>query len=98
MKLRIYLDNCCFNRPYDDQSYLTTYLESEAKLFIQNEILLGKFELVWSYILDYENLVNPYSDRKISIAGWRFIAVMGVSPSSEVVECANRIIMKSINE
>jgi predicted nucleic acid-binding protein len=31
MKNRIYLDNCCFNRPYDDQAYLTIRLESEAK-------------------------------------------------------------------
>ena len=49
MKYQIYLDNCCFNRPYDDQSYLLIQLESEAKLFVQKEILKGRFELVWSY-------------------------------------------------
>ena len=44
--IRLYLDNCCFNRPFDDQSQLTVRLETEAKLFIQEEIKKGTFELV----------------------------------------------------
>jgi hypothetical protein len=32
---RIYLDNCCFNRPYDDQESKVIRLESEAKMMIQ---------------------------------------------------------------
>lgn len=36
--MKVYLDNCCFNRPYDDQSYLKISLESQAKLKIQNMI------------------------------------------------------------
>jgi len=98
VKFRIYLDNCSFNRPYDDQSFLTTYLESEAKLFIQNEILLGRFELVWSYILDFENSMNPYSDRKAAIAGWRIISVIDVAPSLEIFECASHIMMKDVKK
>jgi len=73
-------------------------LESEAKLFIQNEILFGKFELVWSYILDFENSVNPYSDRRAAIPGWRIIAIMAVSPSSETFECASHIMVKGIKK
>ena len=45
VKNRIYLDNCCFNRPYDDQANLNVHLEAEAKIFIQNEILKNTFEL-----------------------------------------------------
>jgi hypothetical protein len=30
--MKIYLDNCCFNRPFDDQSHLRIRLEAEAKL------------------------------------------------------------------
>jgi hypothetical protein len=37
-KCRIYLDNCCFNRPYDNQNNLLVLLETEAKLFIQDLI------------------------------------------------------------
>jgi len=31
-KYRLYLDNCCFNRPYDDQTFLLVQLETEAKI------------------------------------------------------------------
>ena len=88
---RIYLDNCCFNRPYDDQAYLIINLESEAKLFVQKNILQGKFELAWSYILDYENSVNPYEERKNAIADWRNIAVIDIDVSSEIVILSNEI-------
>ncbi len=30
--MKIYLDNCCCNRPFDDQSHLRIRLEAEAKL------------------------------------------------------------------
>ena len=50
--MRIYLDNCCFNRPFDDQKQLRIRIEAEAKLNIQENIRAGKLELVWSYILD----------------------------------------------
>jgi len=33
--MRIYLDNCCYNRPFDDQNQLSVRLETEAKLAIQ---------------------------------------------------------------
>jgi hypothetical protein len=52
--MRIYLDNCCFNRPYDDQSSITISLETQAKLYIQNLIHQGKIEMVTSYMLMYE--------------------------------------------
>ena len=33
--MRVYLDNCCYNRPYDDQTQLRISLESQAKLYVQ---------------------------------------------------------------
>ena len=41
--MKIYLDNCCFNRPFDDQSQLRIRLESEAKLKIQEDIRSGLY-------------------------------------------------------
>ena len=66
-KLRIYLDNCCFNRPYDDQSQLRISLETQAKLHIQGLILSDRFELTSSYMLDYECSRNPYEMRRTTI-------------------------------
>lgn len=34
----VYLDNCCYNRPYDDQTQLKIQMETLAKLEIQQEI------------------------------------------------------------
>ena len=65
--MRIYLDNCCFNRPYDDQSQLRISLETQAKLYIQDMIKNGKVELAASYMLLFENHQNPYEIRKQAI-------------------------------
>lgn len=65
--VRVYLDNCCYNRPYDDQSQLRISLESQAKLAIQTKIKNGEIELATSYMTFYENSENPYEMRKRSI-------------------------------
>lgn len=66
--LRIYLDNCCYNRPYDDQSQLRISLEAQAKIYIQDLVKQGEVNLVTSYILWYENSQNPFEIRKMSIS------------------------------
>ena len=33
-QMKIYLDNCCYNRPFDDLSQERIYLESETILMI----------------------------------------------------------------
>ena len=65
--MRIYLDNCCYNRPYDDQSQLRISLESQAKLHIQKMVRDGQVELVTSFVLDYENSKNRSEEKKASI-------------------------------
>lgn len=89
--MKIYLDNCCFNRPFDDQSRIRIMLETEAKLRIQEEVRVGRFKLIWSYILDYENSKNPYEDRKLRIKGWKKYAVTDLQENDEVIERANSL-------
>ena len=36
--LRVYLDNCCYNRPYDKQSGEIISAETNAKIFVQDMI------------------------------------------------------------
>ena len=86
--IKIYLDNCCFNRPYDDQSSLRIRLEAEAKLKIQEEIRGGTYTLIWSYILDYENSNNPFKERKRQIAGWKKYAITDIQESTKVLGLA----------
>jgi len=86
--MKIYLDNCCFNRPFDDQSQIRIRLESEAKLKIQEEVRSGRVQVVWSYILDYENNKNPYQERKVRIVGWKKYAIMDIQGNIKLIERA----------
>ena len=72
--MRIYLDMCCFNRPYDDQLQPRIRIETEAKVLIQINIKNGLSDLIWSSILDYECEQNPFIEHKIAILNWRTIA------------------------
>jgi predicted nucleic acid-binding protein len=96
MDNRLYLDNCSFNRPYDDQNLLKNYLEAEAKTFIQKEILQGTFELAWSYVMDYEISFNPFPDRKNQILKWKEKAKIDIDESEKIIVMANNIMKKNI--
>ena len=61
--MKIYLDNCCYNRPYDDQTQIRISLETQAKLYVQDLVKDKKLDLVTSYVLWYEN-VNSVDDIK----------------------------------
>jgi predicted nucleic acid-binding protein len=89
--MKIYLDNCCFNRPYDDQSSLTVRLETEAKLYIQQSVRAKKIELGWSYILDYENEQNPFDERKIEIRRWKREAMSTIEESKRILSIMNHL-------
>ncbi len=88
-EMKLYLDNCCFNRPYDDQSQLRIRLETEAKLRMQEEIRSGRLELVWSYMLDYENSKNPFWEKRTEIARWRQYSVEYIAQDGEVLKVAH---------
>lgn len=84
-----YLDNCCFNRPYDDQSHHRINLETQAKLYVQKQILSRRHSLIWSYILQFENDQNPYIAHKCEIAKWKKLAQVLIPPSDEIITHAN---------
>ena len=65
--MKVYLDNCCYNRPYDDQTQTRIFLETQAKLQIQRMVRNHKLELVSSYVLMYENSKNPHEMRRNAI-------------------------------
>ena len=91
MNIRIYLDNCCFNRPYDDQTQPRVRFETQAKLHIQRMVFEGEINLVWSYVLKYENSRNPFESKKQAIAQWEILSSLFVSMSNEIVSIAEKI-------
>ena len=95
-KLKIYLDNCCYNRPYDDQVQLRIELETKAKLHIQQQIAENEISLVSSIIIEYENNDNPYELRKHVISDFLQHASDYVDKSDDVVAIAKEIGNKGI--
>lgn len=96
--MKIYMDNCCFNRPFDDQGQIRIRLEAEAKLKIQEEIQSGKFKLIWSYILDYENSRNPFKERKNLIGSWRKYALEDIQEAPLIIETAKALNQKNFSK
>ena len=94
--MKIYLDMCSFNRPYDDQTYIKIKLEAEAKLFIQREVKEGRLKLAWSYILEFENEDNPYKERRETIESWIDLAFIDVEPSESILKQAEALEKKGI--
>ena len=89
--MRIYLDNCCFNRPFDDQANIRIRLETEAKLYIQEKIINKEIELAWSYILDYENRFNPFEERRDTIDRWKSRAIVDIEETTDIIDNAQSI-------
>ncbi len=89
--MKIYLDNCCYNRPFDDQTQFRISLETQCKLFIQTLIADGKVELIWSYILSLENAKNPYENKRLSILHFSEYAKTKVLESEVLLKNAYKI-------
>lgn len=53
-QMTIYLDNCCYNRPFDDQTQERIHLESEAVLSILKMGQMKRAVIVGSEILELE--------------------------------------------
>jgi hypothetical protein len=87
----IYLDQCCFNRPFDTQEQMRIRRETDAKLYIQARVSAGSLELCWSYMLDFENSQNPYEDRRIAIGKWRHKASKYCPASEDARVLANEL-------
>jgi predicted nucleic acid-binding protein len=52
--MKLYLDTCCYNRPYDDQTQERIHLEGEAVLTIVNKRGQTNDEIIGSLVLDLE--------------------------------------------
>ena len=66
--MKVYLDNCCYNRPFDDQTQRSVHLETQAKLWIQDLIKNDKVILVVSFFSLYENSANKDVEKAEHIA------------------------------
>jgi hypothetical protein len=66
--MKLYIDLCVFNRPFDYQGQERVALETGAFIYLIDQIEKGKHTLVYLDILVYENERNPDNPRKERIA------------------------------
>jgi len=62
--MKIYLDLCVYNRPFDDQGQGRIELETSIFIYILEQIEARKHTLVVSDVLKYENNLNRDIQRK----------------------------------
>ena len=62
--MRLYLDACCLNRPFDDQSQLRVRLETVAVLTILQLCEAGVHEWIGSTVLRHELGKTPDDKRR----------------------------------
>jgi len=65
----IYLDTCCFNRPFDDQSIDRNRIEAEAVLTILRRVHRGTLDLAGSEANDLEVSMMRDSEKRGYVKG-----------------------------
>ena len=99
-KLKLYLDMCCYNRPYDDQQQTRIHLEALAKLYIQQSLSDGVFDFVWSFILEFENSKNPYPLRRETVHkfSYRCTQYVDEANANDIIKIAKPIMESGVKE
>ena len=77
----VYLDLCCFKRPFDDATVERIRREAEAVATILDMTQAGTFHLVRSPAHDFENERNPREDRRVATRLWLETATVAVAAS-----------------
>ena len=93
--MKIYLDNCCYNRPFDDQTQERIHLESEAILTILKRGEIGVYQIIGSDIVRLE--IERMSDgvKKQRVKELYQVASMSISYSEEIKDRAAEIVSTS---
>ena len=86
--MRIYLDMNIYNRPFDDQSQVKIRLETIAIFSIFQKIKNKELKLIWSFMIDYENSLNPYDDVRQEIEMAAFLAFKNITPDEAILIAA----------
>lgn len=67
--MKIYLDTCVYNRPFDDQSDERIFMEAQGFIVVLKKVEEGDYDLVVSSVNLAENEHNPFPERRDLIRG-----------------------------
>lgn len=86
--MKLYLDLCVYNRPFDYQGQDRIALETGAFVYILEKIEKGDHAIVISEALVYENNRNPDALRKHRVASYFHLAQEFIAIDSAALERA----------
>ena len=93
--MKIYFDMNIYNRIFDDQSQMRIRFESMAIDILFELIEKDNYKLVWSFILDYENSRNPFTERRLHIESISTLCKEIIEPNKEIKSIAKNIMNQS---
>jgi hypothetical protein len=96
--VKLYLDLCCLNRPFDDLSQPRVNLEAQAVVLILEACQRGRHELCNSTALEVENSRNPDGDRRRKVEELLRKAATRVAHSQAVDERVLQLVLLGFPE
>lgn len=94
--MKIYCDMNIYNRIFDDQTQMRIRFESMAIDILFELVEREKYELVWSFILEYENSRNPFQERMLHIKSLSDLCKEIIKPdekirlmAKDIISCSN---------
>jgi len=96
--LKLYLDLCVYNRPFDFQGYDRIALESNAFIYLLEKIENENYSLVVSDALFYENNKNPNDQKKKQIFSYFKLAKENIRIDNFDIKRAKELIKIGFNE
>jgi len=89
MVLKLYLDLCVYNRPFDYQGQERVALETSVFIYLLEKVGKGSHVLVASEALIYENNKTPDEQRKLRVTSYFSLAREFVGTDGSDVEREN---------
>jgi hypothetical protein len=93
MEFLIYLDVCCLNRPFDDQTQERIFLEAEAIRLILAHCQNGEWQLLGSEVMDDELEQTPDGERKRQMMAWAALARTNIMAREQVSPVLEKLLL-----
>ena len=94
-RLTLYLDNCCYNRPYDDQTQDRIHIESEAVLAVLRACESGYVTILSSPVVRMEIDKFSNEDKRTKVLSLYSLAEPDIPFTDEIKKRAEELRSKS---